>query len=454
MLIQFPSSVCFFHGRRLAPSRHDPDLFVVYTGLHEAREAVEVRSWIDETDLSHQSFGVDELIEFNVIDVQLPSAADKYSILVVFNQSTVCSHTELRTEHDVKCVRGAASRFVAQLDSSDLLGSPNSLLVASGDTLRNRLAQIDRPKGYMSVIVLRRGPQEVWGQHFGQTFSQHDGSIMLVILGFSSDDQLYQIVRKLGHIEIVSRLEKIAQGVDVLHGKDEVRFASNRRSICEPARLATHTLNDEIPRGSQSVCPEIQDLFGHEIHGGEESKGEIDSPIVIVNCLGKMDHTHTLRILRQISLELKNQVRRLEGIISSDGNQRVDSHVDERIIDIPQLFGLYRILEIFRCLDGLPGVCSSGTNDDSSGITESTEILLMEDTIVLVRHQPVGNRMVILQIGVPMEEPNHLMSILQKGGSGCSDDGICRRRRPSGENQTDSELVRSRTCPIHDESIS
>ena len=114
-------------------------------------------------------------------------------------------------------------------------------------------------------------------------------------------------------------------------------------------------------------------------------------------------------VLRDVLLLiLVEEVGGLECVISANRDQRVDPEIAERVVDVPELLGLFGVQQIGRTVDARSRVGASGADDDAPAVANPPDVGGQELSIMLRLDHPVVVAVVVLKVCVAMENPEHL----------------------------------------------
>ena len=139
-----------------------------------------------------------------------------------------------------------------------------------------------------------------------------------------------------------------------------------------------------------------------------------------------MDDANPAVLRDVVALIFIEEVRRFERVVAADRDQRVDVQVDERMMNAPKLLGLLGIQEIGGRLDRGAGIRTSRPDDDPPAVANPSDVYGRQDPVVLPLDHRVRRRVVFLQVGVPVEDAQHL------------DPGLEKRRGSRGDNRVGS----------------
>ncbi len=258
------------------------------------------------------------------------------------------------------------------------------------------------------------------------------------------DDEIDHAIDERVEREVIALRERT---LHVLDGEHEVRLAGDRDAIRQPAGLAAHGLDDEVARRRDRVGAEVHDLFGHDVDRGEEAEREVDAAVVVVDRLREVHDLHAARLGREALLILVEKVRGLQRVVAADRDQRVDVEIDERVVDVAQVDGLLQIVEVVGLFDPLAGVRARGADDDAARVAQAGEVLELEDAVVLVGQEPVRDRVVVLEVRVAVEEPDHVAAVFEERDRSRRDHRVGGRRGATGEHEADAlDVVAFTTC--------
>ena len=298
------------------------------------------------------------------------------------------------------------------------------MLVALHDATGDQLAEVDAAEREVAVLVARQVLGLRSGQHLGEALGEDDGAVVLAA-ALAGDDEVDDPVDE--GIEREPDLAVLGLGEvagDVLDGEHEVGLAGDRDAVGQPAGLAAHGLDDEVARGRDRVGAQVLELLGHDVDRGEEAEGEVDAAVVVVDGLGQVDDLDPARLGGQPLLVLVEEVGGLEGVVAADRDQRVDVEVDEGVVDVAQRLGARGVGQVLGLLDPLAGVGACGADHDAARVAHAVDVALLEDPVVLVGQEPVGHRVVVLEVGVTVEEADDLAAVLEERDRSGRDHGV------------------------------
>ena len=93
----------------------DRNFLAVDTSFEEAGQAVEVAVLFDEANFGHKGFGINQIFERNVVQIQLACYRDHDTVQFFLDQSAVRSDPQLGAEHHVVGMMRGASAFIPEL---------------------------------------------------------------------------------------------------------------------------------------------------------------------------------------------------------------------------------------------------------------------------------------------------------------------------------------------------
>ena len=150
-----------------------------------------------------------------------------------------------------------------------------------------------------------------------------------------------------------------------LSSAEMVKYASN-------SSLATKiSFINEVANICDRVGADVEQLLGHDVDGGEEAEGEVDTLVVVVDRLGDVHHAHPWRVCGESLLVLVEEVRRLEGVVPADRDQRFDADVDEPVVDAAQPLGLLGVGQVFGPADLLAGIGAGRPDEDPARVAQT-----------------------------------------------------------------------------------
>mmetsp|Transcript_36309 Transcript_36309/g.71433 ORF Transcript_36309/g.71433 Transcript_36309/m.71433 type:complete len:411 (+) Transcript_36309:52-1284(+) len=353
-------------GREFLP-RPQVDDVVLHACLEESGKLVEVRAWLDEPGGSLQCLLVNDLLEGHKGDVQLARCRDHMSVQTLVDDGLVPSDAQLGPQHHVERVGGTASALIPQLDAHALLCTTVPLFVPLRDLRGHHLPEVNLPQRHVAVLVPADCLQSILREVLGEPFCENNGSVVLVRLHLPSSDQVDDVVSQF--LERQAAVVRQVLLLGVLDRDHQVGLSGNRSAISQPARLPPHGLDDVVRRGGQSVGPQVEHLFGHDVHCREEAEGEIDSFIVVVDRLREMDHSHVGVVGGESALVHDHQVGSSEGVVSANRDKGIDLQVQESRVHVFELLSLLGVLQVFGFLDRLSGICAGGSDDNASAVS-------------------------------------------------------------------------------------
>ncbi len=109
-----------------------------------------------------------------------------------------------------------------------------------------------------------------------------------------------------------------------------------------------------------------------------------------------------------VLLVLVEEVRCLEGVVAADRDEGVDLQVRERMVDLREPLGLLRVEDVRRGVDRGTWVDPGRPDDDAPAVSNASYVWRREHAVVLGLHNWIGYRIVVLEVGVAVEDPKHL----------------------------------------------
>ena len=400
----------------------------------KARQAMEVAAGLDVAHLGGQRVRIDEAGEGHVVKVELTGDRDHVGVEAFFHEGPVGADAQLAAEHHVEGVGRCRAGLVAELHPANLLLLARDLAVPRTQPLGHEPPQVDLGEAQVPAVVGGVLEVDVW-QHLRQPLRQDDGAVVLAAI-LSGHHGAHHAVDEGVEVEEAVGTEQIAG--DVFSREHQAGLAGDAHPVGQPARLAPHGLHHEVRAGGDGIGPEVLQLLGHDVHRREVAEGEVDAGVVVVDGLREVHDSHPPRAFGKRVLKGVEEVGGAQRAIATNAYQRVDLEVDQRVVDVAQTGYALAVGEIFGAAHLFARVGATCADKDPSRIAEPTQVTLLEDAIVLIGQQPMGDRVVALEVRVAMEEAQHLAPVGEKRDGRGADDGVGGRGRTAGEHDADA----------------
>jgi len=288
----------------------------------------------------------------------------------------------------------------------------------------------------------------VFRKQLGEALGEDDGAVVLIALlalEYEIDDPIDERRDRKAPLRGLCPRERIDIGfvdrevaVHIFGREHHVGFAGDRYTVRQPTRLAAHRFDDEIAAGGDAICAQIQQLLRHHVDRREEPEREVDATVVVVDRLGQMHDVNSGFVRDVVVLILVEEVGRLESVVTADRDERIDIEGAQGAVNPAEPLGFLGIEQVCGGLDGSAGVDPRGSDDDASTVAKPANVGRGEQAIVLGLEHGASDGIVLLEVGVPVEDAEHFGASLQERNRRGKDHRVGRRCGAAGENDRNS----------------
>ena len=185
------------------------------------------------------------------------------------------------------------------------------------------------------------------------------------------------------------------------------------------------------------------------VDGREVAEREVDARVIVVDRLGQVDDGNPLAAGGQLLLEELELVGRLQRVVAADGDQGVDAHRHQRVVDRLQRRGALGVLQVRRVGDVLARIGPGRADQDALAVARALQHVVVDADVVAAFDQRMVGA-VFDQVRIAVQDADHLDVVAQERNGRGGNHGVGRRGRTAGKQNRHPANVRLHRAAVCD----